>query len=211
MKQNSKQSNIDTIMDINFPKDVLFEKGYLHTLDKKPNQKQIIKSGYYINIIDIFNNEKHYTKSEKSTNYKVFFDKNDYHIAIYDVFQNELNDSCDDCLPLFDCYYFDGRYAILTQEDAYKRLILDLKTQLNIEISYNTSSNHNIKEIIYLNNKLEPILSIKVKNKKLKLIKFNINKEVEVQVDSYITNKQTIENLSYKELINIKNKYIQAN
>ena len=32
---------------------------------------------------------------------------------------------CNGCNPYLDCGYFDGRYAVLTQEDGYGRIIVD--------------------------------------------------------------------------------------
>jgi|GEM_PF-2194083 len=188
------------IKNINFPLDVLFGKGHLYNLDK-PEQKIAVNSGYYNTIPDIFKNGKHFSKSEKLTKYKVFYDENDGDIGIYDKYLYDLSgDYCGDCLPLFSCYYFDGRYAVLTEENKYQRIIIDAKEELIFLINYTDKAPNQIKDLVFLNNDLNPYLWVKQNQNNIEYFQIENSNAAELP---YLKNEKSIQKLSYNDILSI--------
>ena len=196
------------IKDINFPKDLLFEKGRLYNLEK-PKQKTKVISGHYYHITDIFNNGKYVDNPNELTKYKVFYNLSNGNVTIYDEFQYQLNGDCSDCNPLFDCFYFDGRYAVLTQEDGYRRIILDKDAEITFLVDYNEEEKGSIRNVIYLDKDLNPTFFINQNDEKLSFFEINDRKKKEIIFAEFEAKNKN--NLNYTDIIKIHKLFSEKN
>ena len=189
------------IKNIDFPKDLLFGKGHLYNVEN-PYKNKKINSGYYHSIFDIFNNRM---STKKNDVYKAFT-SSDSKIGIYYTHQFDLDNAgqCNDCNPFLDCYYFDGRYAVLTQEDAYKRIILDIDSDICFLVDYDEEQNGNIRNVIYLDEDLNPTFFINQDDEKLSFFEISDRKKRRIILAEFETKKNLkLESLNYSDVIKI--------
>ena len=186
------------IKDIDFPKDLLFDKGRLYKVEN-PNPNTKINSGYYHSIFDIFNNRM---SAKKDNVYKVFA-SSDTKRGIYYTHQFDLDitSQCNDCSPYLDCGYFDGRYAVLSQEDGYRRIILDIDADIVFLVDYNEEEEGNIRNIVYLDKDLNPIFFINQDDRKLSFFEIDARKKKEIIFTEF--EARNTNSLNYTDIIKI--------
>ena len=166
-----------------------------------PKIKQVY-SGNYKSIWDIFNLKEDVSLDLAKAKYVVKYQNYENRIRIYDAYQFEINGSCNDCLPQFDCYYFDGRYALLTEEKEFERIIIDLKNKVIMHVAYEESNKGNIEKITFLTDDFLPFFRIKRINNQLFFYSMETEKERSVFFkDKQFQNINKFDDLNYSQIL----------
>lgn len=213
-KENKKQDkgvNALEIKNMDFPRDFIYPNKFYSINDSMPKIRKV-PSGNYNLIWDIFNSKENASLEQVKAKYVVNYQINENRIRIYDAYQFEINGHCNECLPQFDCYYFDGRYALLTQENEYERIVLDLKMKVIMQVDYEEINKHNIEKITFFTDDFLPFFRIKKINNRL--LFFSLKNEKEKSIffkDDQFQNINKFDDLNYSQVLLLLKLYSQNN
>lgn len=211
-KENKKQDNGVNkleIKNINFPRDLINPNKFYAINDSMPKIKRVY-SGNYNLIWDIFYSKENASVEQTKAKYVVNYQIDENRIRIYDAYLFEINGNCKECLPEFDCYYFDGRYALLTQENEYERIVLDLKMKVIMQVEYEKINKDNIERITFLTNDFSPFFRIKKINNRLLFFSLKTGGEKSIFFkDDQFQNNNNFDDLNYSQVLLLLKLYSQ--
>lgn len=201
IKNKDDEETVFEVANMNFPRDLTYPNKFYSINDSMPKIKKVY-SGNYKLLWDVFNCKENasleLTKAKYVVNYQI--DKN--RIRIYNAHQFKSNENCNDCLPQFDCYYFDGRYALLTEENEYERIVIDLKMKIIMNVNYEETNKNNIEKITFLTNDILPFFIIKRINNHLSFFSIKAKEEKSIFFkDDLFKNMNRFEDLNYSQIL----------